>query len=1041
MRQLQCCFAIAVLLTTSAVAQQWDIEKSTAPSTKRLDFVATEGTWMSLDVAPDGQRLVFDLLGHIYEMPIAGGEARPLTRGRSWNMFPRYSPDGAKILFTSDRTGVEDLWAIDRATGGLTNLTKATSPVYQGSWSKDGRFIYGSAFDESLGIQLFQFGLHGSRQLLFRSPTFRPATHVVDDAPRGRLYFEHLDQQLYGSGARIKYYDKETGQTGVLIERPGGAGNPSLSPNGELLAYVHRDFQTTLLVVHDLANGTERIVNRSLERDRQDYAVYQHGVYPNMDWHPNGREVILWNGGKIQAVDVVAGAAREIPFRTRVERDLDQTIRFPASFPDSFAITRSHRWPTRTAAGIVFEALGDVYLNAGGATRPLTSTPEHETSPVLSPDGRTLYYAAWSDDSLGAVYSQPIGDGRRTRLSRVPSQYGALSLSPDGRSLAYLRGGNRIQRGLRLMDQVDYELVVRGPDGQERMVTPVSWTANTAAKFSPTIRFDPDKGRVLFTEFVGDTLFLQGIPLAGGSKRSLYRFPHAVRAVVSPNLAWIAFQEYYRLFLAPFEFTGQTVSLSGYDKTGTSWRVDEIDGTYADFSADGAALTWVRGAGFYQKSVTDIVAGTGAALRTDLGVRYPTNSPSGTVALTGVRVITMDSARRVLENATIVIQGGRIAAIGRGVAVPRGARVFHLPGRTVMPGIVDVHAHPNPNISPLNVIEQKNADLLAPLAHGVTTMYEVYGNAEKDFWVSDQIRRGAMAGPRVFSTGPPMYGSRLFRPKQFRVMNTAEDVRQSVQYNKDYGATALKDYLTPNRRVRAELATAARAAGLNLDVEPGGEAQTNLTRLIDGATGIAHGMGFTAVYDDLIKLFQATTIGITPTLIVTLDGPSGESYFYNRERVWENPKLLRFSRRDDLLAKARSPMFWPDDQYAPRLAATLKRLHDAGVSIQLGAHGQQLGLDAHWEMELFAQGGFSPMDVLQVATINGARKQGLDRDLGSLEPGKLADLVVLASNPLENVRNAREVVYVMVNGVLYSGVDASQVYPNPTPTGRMYFQR
>jgi hypothetical protein len=204
-----------------------------------------------------------------------------------------------------------------------------------------------------------------------------------------------------------------------------------------------------------------------------------------------------------------------------------------------------------------------------------------------------------------------------------------------------------------------------------------------------------------------------------------------------------------------------------------------------------------------------------------------------------------------------------------------------------------------------------------------------------------------MVGPRLFATGPPMYGSRFFRPKQFRVMNTADDIRQTVQYNKDYGAAALKDYLTPNRRVRAELAAAARAAGLNLDVEPGGEGPTNFTRAIDGATGTAHGMGFTTVSQDVIKLLGATTMGITPTLIVTLDGPMGESYFY----------------------------------------------------------------------------------------------QGLDRELGSLEVGKPADLVVLARNPLENVRNAREVVYVMVNGVLYSGEDAARIHPDPAQTGKMYFAR
>src|SRR5262249_11999632 len=195
----------------------------------------------------------------------------------------------------------------------------------------------------------------------------------------------------------------------------------------------------------------------------------------------------------------------EIPFRARVERELDRTVRFPAAIPDSTATTRSHRWPTRTASGILFEALGDVYLTTERGARQLTSSPEHATSPVLAPDGQTLYYAAWSDDWLGQVSSQPLSGGRRTRLTAVPSQYGALAAAPDGRTIAYLRGARGLERGLRLQDQVDFELIVRGSDGRERKVTDVKWTANGAAKFPPTIRFDPARDRLLFTAFVGDT--------------------------------------------------------------------------------------------------------------------------------------------------------------------------------------------------------------------------------------------------------------------------------------------------------------------------------------------------------------------------------------------------------------------------------------------------------------------------------------------------------------------------------------------------------
>jgi Tol biopolymer transport system component len=1032
--------ALCLTLSAGAAAQEWNIETSRAPATTRLDFVATEGTWISLDVSPDGRFIVFDLLGHLYEMPIDGGEARPLTTGRSWNMFPRYSPDGKSILFTSDRAGIEDQWTLDRASNGLTNLTKSARSIYQGSWSADGRLFYASSVEDAQRIRIYQFGLHGSRQDLVRTGVFQPAIHVVDDTLRNRLLYEHNEGNLPASGARIKSYDKATGEISIYIDRPGGAANPALSPDGKTLAYVHRDYQVTTLIAHDLETRRERVLVTGLDRDRQDYKVYHHGSYPNMDWHPNGREVILSYGGQIRAVNAVTGAARTIPFRARVDRVLDQTIRFPAREPQGEVRTRTHRWAQRIAGGILYETLGDLYLKAPNGTRRVTETSAHETSPVFDPATGTIYYATWSDDSLGAIESRALAGGAPTRLTTVPTQYGSLALSPDGKTLAALRGRPTFHGGDRLGDQREFELILIGPDRREQVVTRVSWIANYAVNYPPGITFGP-RGELYFSEFQGDTLLLKRVRPDGLGETVLHRFPHAVRVEVSPDAKWIAFEEYFRSYLAPLEFVGQATTMSPADRQGTFWRVRPEDGHLA-WSRDGATITWVSGSSFLERPVGDVATGRDQPpVRTDLSVGFPVAIPASTIALTGLRVITMDSARRVLDNATILIRRNRIEAVGRGVAIPAGAHRVDLAGHTVMPGIVDVHAHfGGLDHSVLNVIEQRLPGLHAALAHGVTTMYEVYGNVDKDYWVGDLIRKGEMVGPRIYSTGQGIYGSRFFRPKQYRYLEDLEGVREAVTHNKDRGATAVKDYLTPHRRARHQIATVARELGLNVEVEPGGEAQTNLTRLIDGATGIAHGMGFTPIYSDIIKMYAATEVGVTPTLIVTLDGPQGESFFYESERVWENQKLLRFTTREALVARSRAPHYWPEDQFAPRLAAIMKKLHDAGVSVQLGAHGQQLGLDAHWEMELFAQGGFTPMEVIQIATINGARHAGLDQDVGSIQVGKLADLVVMSRNPLENIKNARAIAFVVQNGVLYRGDDLARVHPDPAPAKRMYFQ-
>ena len=252
---------------------------------------------------------------------------------------------------------------------------------------------------------------------------------------------------------------------------------------------------------------------------------------------------------------------------------------------------------------------------------------------------------------------------------------------------------------------------------------------------------------------------------------------------------------------------------------------------------------------------------------------------------------------------------------------------------------------------------------------------------------------------------------------------------------------ALKDYVNFTRADRHQLISAAREVGLNVVSETAGNAPMNFTQIVDGVTGLEHSMGLTPLYQDVLELFRASAVGVTPTLLVVYNGPSGQAFFDQSSRVWEDEKLLRFEREDNLRAFRRVQHFWDDDLYAPEMASEMKKLFDAGVLINAGGHGQMLGLDMHWEMELFVQGGFSPMDTLQVATINSARYHGLGEQLGSIEVGKLADLVVLRSDPLADIRNARDIRYVMVGGVLYDGDDGARVWPNPEPAPAFYFHR
>jgi len=912
-------------------------------------------------------------------------------------------------------------------------------PVVQGSWSASGNALYGTINDEAGRTLGHRFSLHGGGQEVTKSRTFQPVTHFQEHSERGVLFFEHTDQQLHGSGSRIKTYDLATSEIEVYRQRPGGAFNPALSPDGRLLVYGHRDDQETVVVLHDLETRSERILVRGLDRDHQESPTFYYGMAPNMAWHPDGTEIFLAVGGRIRAVSVASGAMRDVPFRAPVDRQLDSTIRFPVSFSEGETRAASYRWAHRTSAGVVFESLGDIWMKQGDDLRNLTNSSSHETSPVVDDARGVVYYASWTDDEMGKLYRRPLRGGAATMVASYPSQIGSLALSEDG-TLAFVRGTGQLVDGARLEFESKFELVTIDGNGTERQVTEVAGSTNGQSRLPLTVRFGPDGDWIYYTELPSDTLTLRRIRPDGTRKTTLYRFPEGDRAVLSPDLEWIAFREYHRSFVTPFEWIGKPVTIAAYKGAGFTKRIDESDGPYLAWS-DNNTVSWSRGGMLYEKALADVLSGEGEPTTTDIEVTYEVATTETTIALTHVRVITMDQDRGVIEDATIVVEDNRISAVGTDVNIPSDARVFDLSGHTVMPGMVDAHAHPDPGLSQSNVIEQRLPGISAGLAHGVTTLYELYGTEEKDPWVRDMIQAGRMIGPRLYSVGAPMYGLRDFRPKTHRPIDSYADAEQHVLYSRDQGILALKDYVNFTRIDRHQLASAAREHGLNVVAETASNAIMNFTQIVDGSTGLEHSMGVTPLYQDVIELFRASEIGVTPTLIVVYNGPQGQSFFDQSSRVWEDPKLLRFSRAEDLRRFRRVPHYWDDDLYAPAMAGAMKKLFDAGVLINAGGHGQMLGLDMHWELELLVQGGFSPMDAIQVATRNGAVYHGLGADLGSIEVGKLADLVVMSANPLNDIRNTREIRYVIKDGVVYSGDDAGRVYPDPQEAARFYFQR
>jgi imidazolonepropionase-like amidohydrolase len=215
----------------------------------------------------------------------------------------------------------------------------------------------------------------------------------------------------------------------------------------------------------------------------------------------------------------------------------------------------------------------------------------------------------------------------------------------------------------------------------------------------------------------------------------------------------------------------------------------------------------------------------------------------------------------------------------------------------------------------------------------------------------------------------------------------------------------------------------------------------NQSQVLDGHTGVEHSLPVPRIYKDTIQLFAKSKSGYTPTLIVGYGGLSGEYYWYQTTNVWENAQLLRFMPREVVDARSRRRIMAPMDDFNHILIAQgAKQIADAGGMVLLGAHGQLQGLGAHWELWMLQQGGMSPMEALRAATVDGARYLGLDGDIGSLDKGKLADLVVLDRNPLENIRNSESIHMVMLNGRLYEGATLNEIGNQPRPRLPFWFE-
>jgi imidazolonepropionase-like amidohydrolase/Tol biopolymer transport system component len=1035
-------------------AKKWDVSNPPGPM-KDVSIDVTTGTWLSVDVSPDGREIAFDLLGDIYVMPIGGGEAKALTSGVAWDMQPRFSPNGRWIAFTSDRGGGDNIWVMDRDGSNLRQVTKETFRLLNSpSWSPDSEYIVARKHftsGRSLGAgEMWLYHRSGGDGLQLTKkrteqkdsgePAFSPDGRYVyfsDDATPGGVfeYSKDPNGQIYV----IQRLDREKGEVEPFVTGPGGSIRPTPSHDGKSLAFIRRVRYRSVLYVLDLESGREVPLYDGLDRDMQEtWAI--HGVYPTMAFTPDDKSIVFWAGGKIKRIDVASRRVSEIPFHVKTTRRIQEAVRFPQQVAPAKFDVKMVRWAAPSPKGdkVVFEALGSLWIKdlPNGTPHRLTHQTDHfELYPAWSRDGKSIVYTTWSDKEFGTVRVVSAAGGEGRVVSEKPGHYVEPAFSPDGAAIAYRTvSDGYLTPAVWGRETGIWVTPVKG--GKARLVT----TDGALPQFGAT------SDRLYFLNVEGEgKRALKSIAVDGSDLRTHLVSANATEYALSPDEKWVAWTERFNAYVAPFARTGKAVEIAPDGKAMPQARVTKDAGEWLHWTGDSKKLTWSLGPELFSRDLKDAFAFLDGAPETlpaapekgiALGFSQAYDAPSGRIALTGARIVTMHGDE-VIEDGVVLIHDNRIEAVGpsASVKIPADAKRVDVKGKTIMPGIVDTHWHGAMGSD--EIIPQQSWVNYASLAFGVTTLHDPSNDTSEIFAASELAKAGKIVSPRIFSTGTILYGATTpFTAK----IDSLDDALGHLRRMKAVGAFSVKSYNQPRREQRQQIIEAARELGVEVVPEGGSLFEHNMTMIVDGHTTLEHSLPVAKIYDDVRQLWSQSKTAYNPTLVVAYGGNSGENYWYQKTDVWADPILSKYVPRRILDAKARRRTMIPDEEFNHvSVAKVAKELSDLGVNVETGAHGQREGLGSHWEMWMLNQGGMSPMEAMRAATLNGAKALGLDKDVGSLEPGKLADLIVLDANPLENIRNTTSIRYVVANGRVYD-TDMNEVVSRNRPRAKFWFE-
>jgi hypothetical protein len=767
---------------------------------------------------------------------------------------------------------------------------------------------------------------------------------------------------------------------------------------------------------------------------------------------PDGRAIVVAYGGKIRRIDVASGKARVIPFTAHVDLDIGPSMR--RSFKDDTGPVHARLIQTTSLSpdgkSVAFSALGRVYtmeLVQNASPRVLSPPGVAAFQPSWSPDGKSIAYVSWTAADAGRVWTIDAHGGTPSAVEGAAAYYTSPAFTPDGRSIVALRSSN-VERMHTYMEwgplrQADLVLLpMHGGDARVLASAPIGGTPHFAA--------DRNEVEVLF----GDGL--HAVRLDGSAHRKIvaakgpgFYFQEGRQPVDdlrrSPDGKWLLAQITEQLYLFRLP-DGDPQALDVAAPPVEHRKLTSVGADFFGWADGGKTIFWSVGSTLYRQPLAAVSldkpgeAGTGARPQPGNGgvetfainVEVPRDVPHGSLVLRGATAITMHGDE-VIGDADVVVVDNRIAAIGKrgAVRVPDGAAVRDVAGKFIVPGFIDTHDHWAEIRR--GVLDLQNWSFLTDLAWGKTAGLDPSSLTIDMFAYTDMLDAGISLGPRLYTTGPA-----VFSYNEFADLQQVRDVLS--RYRDHYGTRNLKEYRTGNRRVRQWVAIESNELGLQPTTEGALDMKLDLTQIMDGFPGNEHSLTAAPLYKDVVELMKQTRVSYTLTLLISHGGPPAQNFYIERDAPQDDPRLQHFS--PPLLAEkkfARRHWYAPDEYVFGAIAEGAAAVQRAGGLLGVGAHGEVPGPGTHWEIQAYTAGGMTPHEALHAATIGSAETIGRQDEIGSLEPGKYADLVILDRDPLDDIRNTLAIAQVMKNGRLYDAATLDEVYPDPKKLAPQWF--